>query len=149
MKIKHTLIACALLASTQVQAGPACTAANLNGTYVMYQAAINKNFHTGKCTIAITNGSLTGNCDFDPAVNGDHNFHGPVYGTATINTNCSATAVISFDPVPGVVHIDSNFDLQFTGDKQSFIGKFVNTFGVQGTSSGTRYSTLLPATPAN
>jgi hypothetical protein len=55
---------------------------------------------------------------------------------------------ISFDPVPNVVHIDSDFDVQFTADKQSFIGKFVNTFGVEGTTSATRYSPILPATIA-
>jgi hypothetical protein len=145
---KILLIATALLISTQVNAGPGCKAKDLNGNYVMYQAAINHHFHTGKCEVNISNGNLTGHCAFDPSAENPVNFNGPVYGTATINSNCSAVATISFDPVPNVVHIDSDFDLQFTPDKQSFIGKFINTFGVEGTTSGTRYSPLLPATPA-
>ncbi|MEQ1620260.1 MAG: hypothetical protein ABL919_02560 [Methylococcales bacterium] len=143
---KMLLIASALLLSTQVEA--ACTQANLNGNYVMFQAAINHHNHNGRCTININAGALTGNCVFGHDANGVAGFSGPVYGTATMNTNCSAVAAISFDPVPGVVHIDSTFDLQFTPDKQSFVGGFSNTFGVEGITNGTRYSTLLPATPA-
>lgn len=142
---KILFIATALLISTQVNAGgPAtCKAKDLNGDYVSYQAAINHHFHTGKCEINIKNGLLTGHCAFDPTVDGNPNFNGPVNGTATINTNCSAVMSMNFGPV------ESHFDVQFTPDKQSFIGKFDNNFGVEGTSSGTRYSPSLPATPAS
>lgn len=147
---KILFIASGLLLSTQIHAAPVagCTQASLNGNYVMYQAAINHHFHTGKCEINITNGVISGTCAFDPSAENNPNFHGAVYGSATMNTNCSADMTISFDPVPNVVHIDSDFDVQFTPDKQSFIGKFINTFGVEGTTSATRYSPLLPATPA-
>ncbi len=146
---KILFVASSLLMASQVQAANTpCTKASLNGSYIMYQAAINHHFHTGKCEITISNGDLTGHCAFDPSAENPVNFNGPVYGSATMNTNCSAVATISFDPVPNVVHIDSDFDLQFTPDKQSFIGKFINTFGVEGTTSGTRYSPVLPATPA-
>lgn len=145
IKMKKTLfVASALLLSTQVQAAPpvACTQANLNGTYITYQAAINHHFHTGKCEITIASGLLTGHCAFDPSAENPTNYNGPVNGTATMNSNCSAVMSMDFGPV------QSDFDVQFTPDKQSFIGKFGNNFGVEGTTSGTRYSKLLPATPA-
>lgn len=144
---KILFVASTLLLSMQVHAAPGCKASDLNGNYVMYQAAINKNFHTGRCEVTIANNNLTGHCTFDPTVDGNPNFNGPVYGNATMNTNCSAVATISFDP-NATTHIDSYFDLQYTPDKQSFIGKFINTYNVEGTTSGTRYSPLLPATPA-
>ncbi len=148
---KMLFVASALLLSTQVHAASTpCTKANLNGNYVMYQAAINHHNHNGRCTITIGSGgaSLTGNCVFGHDAAGAAGYSGPVYGTAVMNTNCSATATISFDPVPGVVHIDSFFDMQFSPNKESFVGGFSNTFGVEGITNGTRYSTLLPATPA-
>jgi hypothetical protein len=154
MKKKTLLLISCALASTQLHAAPGCTQANLNGNYVMYQAAVNNpNLnHTGKCTITIISGVVSGSCAFGPNVSGNPNFSGPVYSPVTanavMNSNCSATIPISFDPVPGSVHIDSVFDVQFTADKQSFIGRFGNNFGLQGTSNGTRYSPALPSTPA-
>ncbi|MCX7085790.1 MAG: hypothetical protein NTY69_09675 [Methylococcales bacterium] len=143
------------IASTLLIASPAfaaitpCTQANLVGNYVMYQAAINHHNHMGRCVINIaTGGALTGTCEFGNNSNNEPGFNGPVYGTATMNTNCSATATISFDPVPSVVHIDSYFDLQFSPNKESFVGNFTNTFGVEGITNGTRYSPKLPATTA-
>lgn len=138
-----------LLSGNAFAAITACTQANLVGNYVMYQAAINHHNHMGRCTINIaTGGALTGNCDFGNNSANQPGFSGPVYGTASMNTNCSATATISFDPVPGSVHIDSYFDLQFTPNKEAFVGNFTNTFGVEGITNGTRYSTKLPATTA-
>ncbi len=139
---KLLFIATTLLISSQANAAAGCKASDLNGNYVTYQAAINHHFHTGKCEININKGLLTGHCAFDPTVSGDANYNGPVNGTATINTNCSAVMSMNFGPV------ESNFDIQFTPDKNSYIGKFENNFGVQGTSSGTRYSPLLSPTPA-
>lgn len=149
---KILFLAVGSLLSSQLQAAPGCTAANLNGSYVMYQAAVNSTSlnHNGKCTITIASGVVSGNCAFGTNASGQPGFNGPVYseGLAVMNTNCSATIPISFDPVPGVVHIASTFDVQFTADKQSFVGSFGNSFGVQGVSNGTRYSPSLPATPA-
>ena len=138
-----------LLSSSAFAAITPCTQANLVGNYVMYQAAINHHNHMGRCEINIaTGGALTGNCVFGHDANNDPGFSGPVYGTASMNTNCSATATISFDPVPSVVHIDSYFNLQFSPNKESFVGNFANSFGVEGITNGTRFSTVLPATTA-
>lgn len=148
---KILFVASSLLLAGQVQAGPItpCTQANLNGSYVMFQAAINHHNHNGRCEININNGVVSGNCAFGHDANNNPGFNGPVYGTATMNTNCSADVTISFDPVPDVVHIDSFFDLQFSPNKESFVGGFSNTFGVEGITNGTRYSPILPSTPAN
>jgi hypothetical protein len=151
---KSLLLAAGCLLSAQLHAAPGCTQANLNGRYVMYQAAVNSQTlnHSGKCIIAINSGVVSGSCAFGTNASGQPGFSGTVYspaGTpAVMKTNCSATIPISFDPVPGVVHIDSVFDVQFTPDKQSFVGAFGNSFGVQGVSNGTRYSPALPGTPA-
>lgn len=155
---KILFVASSLLIAGQVQAGPItpCTQANLNGSYVVYNAAVTGTTltdagslnHTGRCEVSINNGALTGTCAFDSNNSGAHNFHGPVYGTATMNTNCSAAMTMSFDPVPDVVHIDSEFDVQFLPNKEGFIGKFENNFGVYGSTSGTRFSPSLPATTA-
>ncbi len=147
---KILCVASILLLSSQAHAAPGCKASDLNGNYVMYQAAINKNFHTGRCEIQILNGNATGTCAFDPLVDLTPNFNGPVSGPAVINKNCSAKLKLDFHPNPSdpAFTIESNFDLQFTPDKQSFIGKFINSFNVEGTTSGTRYSPLLPNTPA-
>ena len=144
---KILFIATSLLVSSQAfAASTPCTQANLVGNYVMYQAAINHHNHMGRCTINIaTGGALTGNCEFGHNAAGEAGYSGPVYGTASMKTNCSATATISFDPG---VHIDSYFDLQFTPNKEAFVGNFTNTFGVEGITNGTRYSTVLPATTA-
>jgi hypothetical protein len=139
---KILFIATALLISTQVNAKPGCKAKDLNGDYVSYQAAINHHFHTGKCEININSGVLTGHCAFDPSAENPVNYNGPVNGTATMNSNCSAVMTMNFGPVESV------FDVQFTPNKQSYIGKFGNNFGVEGTTSGTRFSPLLPATRA-
>ncbi len=149
---KVLLAVTSLLIVSQVQAGPItpCTKANLNGSYVMYQAAVNNpdRNHTGRCEITINNGLLSGSCAFDPAVDGQPNFNGPVYGDATMNTNCSANLTVEFDPVPEVVHIKSNFELQFTPNKEGFMGKFSNNFGIYGITNGTRVSPALSSAAA-
>ena len=65
-----------------------------------------------------------------------------------MNTNCSADLTVSFD-VPNGPHIDSFFDVQFLPNKEGFIGKFSNIFGVYGSSNGTRFNPIFPSTPAN
>lgn len=148
---KILFVASSLLIAGQVQAAPLtpCTQANLNGSYVMYQAAVNNpNLnHSGRCEVNINAGVVSGSCAFDPNVSGNPNFQGPVYGTATMNTNCSADMTISFD-VPNGPHIDSYFDVQFTPSKEMFVGKFSNIFGVYGVTNGTRFNALFPSTPA-
>jgi hypothetical protein len=127
-----------------------CKKSDLNGNYVMFQAAVNKPEmnHNGRCEVNISNGVLSGVCNFGRNAAGNPGFNGVVYGDATINKNCSVEVNISFDPVPNVVHIDSVFELQFSPDKQSFVGRFSNNFGVEGISNGTRYSASLPSTVA-
>ena len=129
-----------------------CRSKDLNGDYVMYQAAVNKPElnHTGRCEVNITEGVLSGTCAFDPNVSGNPNFNGDVYGTATINSNCSADMEIRFHPNPSAPDftIVSEFDVQFTPDRQSLVGKFSNNFGVYGVTNGTRYSVELPGDEA-
>jgi len=141
---KSLLVVSSLLISTQIQAAPGCRATDLNGNYVMFQNSITTtatNIHTGRCEITILNGTASGNCVFS---NGATPSMG---GPASINSNCSANVQLDFSPAPGV-NITSNFQLQFSPDKQSFIGQWNNNFGVLGTTAGTRYSPALPATPA-
>jgi hypothetical protein len=149
---KIILIASGLMLSTQVYAKPpkSCTQADLNGNYVMYQNSVAAaNLHTGRCEINIQNGQATGTCAFSVTSNGAvvPGFSGPVSGPATMNSNCSADLQLDFSPAPTVV-VKSFFDLQFTPDKQSYIGQWSNNFGLLGTSAGTRYSTRLPSTIA-
>lgn len=155
---KTTLILAAMaLISSQAYAGDnkghqekkhQCRSKDLNGDYVMYQAAVNKPDlnHTGRCEINISEGVLSGSCAFDPNVSGNPNFNGPVYGTATMHSNCSADMEIRFHPNPNAPDfaIVSEFDVQFTPDQQSLVGKFSNNFGVYGVTNGTRYSVDLP-----
>ncbi|WAR43450.1 hypothetical protein [Methylomonas rapida] len=130
-----------------------CRGQDLDGDYVMYQAAVNKPElnHTGRCEVNVTNGVLAGVCAFDPNVSGNPNFQGEVYGTASINSNCSVDMEIRFHPNPNAPDfaVISSFDLQLTPDKQGFVGKFSNQFGVYGLSNGARYSVNLPHTPAD
>jgi hypothetical protein len=148
--VKYLLLAATLGLSSQVQAAPGCTAANLNGSYVLYQNSVAlANLHTGRCEITVLNGVIGGSCAFTTTQSGviTPGFAGPVSGTATMNTDCSAVAQLDFSPAPNVT-VQSFFDLQFTPDKQSFIGQWTNNFGLLGTSAGTRFSPFLPSTPA-
>ncbi len=141
---KILLVASSLLLSTQVQAAPPspCTQANLIGNYVMYQAAINHHYHMGSCTVNIVSGgALTGNCVFGHDANNNPGFSGPVYGTASMNTNCSAVATISFDPAPTVVISIHTLICNSPLTSSLLWADSVNTFGVEGITNGTRYST--------
>jgi hypothetical protein len=150
MKTKCLLVASSLLYCAPNYAAPGCIASNLNGNYVMYQNSVGAaNLHTGSCKITVLSGVVSGNCAFTTAPGGviTPGFTGPVTGTASINANCSAAMQIDFNPAPNV-NVHSYFDLQFTPDKQSYIGQWTNSFGLLGTTAGTRYSPLLPSTPA-
>ena len=148
-KNKCLLIAAAFLTAAQIQAAPGCRQWDLNGSYVMYQNSIAlANLHTGRCEVTVSNGWASGTCAFVGTDNGKikDGFSGSVTGTASINRDCSASMELDFSPAPNVT-VQSFFDLQFTPDKQSFIGQWTNNFGLLGTSSGTRYSPRLAKTP--
>lgn len=149
---KILFAASALALSAQIQAAglSPCTKADLNGNYAMYQNSVAlANLHIGSCHVNIQNGVASGSCAFTTTSNGTitPGFSGAVTGTAVMNTNCSAEMQLNFSPAPNVT-VQSFFDMQFSPDKQSFIGGWTNNFGLLGTSAGTRYSTVLPATPA-
>ena len=151
--MKRLLIAAStLLVSAQLQAVTItpCTKNDLNGNFIAYQNSVGQaNLHTGVCQFNISNGIVSGNCEFTVAPGGvvAPGFSGPVSGSATINSNCSAEMTMDFNPAPHVT-VSSSFLMQFTPDKQSYIGSWTNNFGLLGTSAGTRYSPALPATPA-
>ena len=149
---KFMLAATTLLMSAQLQAVviTPCTQKDLNGNYVAYQNSVGlANLHTGVCQFNINNGVVSGNCEFTTAPNGviTPGFSGAVSGSASMNVNCSAEMTMDFNPAPSVT-VASTFSLQFTPDKQSYIGSWTNNFGLLGTSNGTRYSPLLPNTTA-
>ena len=104
--MKKTLIiaAMALIAvqsHADEKAKRGCKSEDLNGDYVMYQAAVNGTNledagymnHTGRCEVEIDDGLLSGSCAFDPNNSGNPNFNGEVYGTAMINRNCSVPCI--------------------------------------------------------
>ncbi len=127
-----------------------CMQSDMNGNYVMYQNSVAlANLHVGRCEVNVRNGVAEGSCDFTTTANGEikQGFNGAVSGTASINVNCSASMTLDFNPAPGVTVI-STFNMQFSPDKQSFVGLWTNNFGLLGTSAGTRYSPLLPDTTA-
>lgn len=142
-----------LLAASQAQAATpitACKKADLNGNYKMFQNSVAAaNLHIGQCEVAINNGVASGACHFTVSANGQATpaFSGPVSGVATINSNCSANIELDFNPAPSVT-VQSFLNIQFTPDKQSFVGSWTNSFGLIGTTGGTRYSPALPETAA-
>lgn len=138
--MKKILLLAGLLMSHQIQAGPHCQNTHLNGNYVMFQNSVSTaNPHTGRCEIAIKKGLASGMCAFSISSNGSVNpgFTGPVSGTASIKPDCSAELSLDFSPAPNVT-VQSDFELQFTPDKNSFIGQWGNNFGLLGTTAGTR-----------
>lgn len=143
MKTKLFLLVSGLILSSQLQAAPGCTSANLNGNYTMYQNTLTVPPvppHTGVCKVNVNNGVLSGTCAFTMS-NGSvtfPGFNGPVTGSGSINADCSATLNIDF--VNNNNTISSVFNIQFTPDKQSFIGSWSNSLSFIGTSSGTRYT---------
>lgn len=147
MKKNYLLAASALLFCPTLYAAPGCIASNLNGNYVMFQNSVAPaNPHIGSCKITILNGLANGNCAFT-SQGPTAGFNGPASGTAIINTDCSAKMELDFSPAAGVT-VKSYFDMQFSPDKQSFVGQWTNSFGLVGTSAGTRYTPSLPNTPA-
>lgn len=147
------LITTGLLLSAQIQAHDrdGCSQSDVEGDYVMYQNSVAlANLHTGRCEIKIQRGQASGTCAFNVTSNGAvvPGFKGAVSGPVIINSNCSANVELDFSPAPNVT-VKSFFGLQFSPDKQSFMGQWTNNFGLLGTSSGIRFSPSIPASPAS
>ncbi len=142
--MKKLLIASAILAiAGQATAGDdryhgrGCRASDMNGEWVSYQNEVKANPHTGKCTFTVDRGLASGACDFsltDPAGNPltDLQFD----GTATVNPDCSVDLTMDFQPYgrPFV----STFQLQLAKGKDTYAGRWENTFGAIGTTNGVK-----------
>jgi hypothetical protein len=105
-----------------------CSMNDLNGRWVSYQGAVLVNPHTGICKFKVANGLAQGVCDFSTG------FQGPITGEVVVNRDCSATITMDFNPVPVV----SNFQVQLYKDKQSFVGRWSNNFGVIGVTNAVK-----------
>jgi hypothetical protein len=135
MKSKFLWIAAGLLLTAQAHANndDSCGPWAASGKWVMYQAAVSDGFqHTGRCELKIKDGTANGQCVMSNGL--DVAVTGPV----TVNKNCSATIVLGFHVPNGGPHIDSEFNVQLTRDREAFAGQFINTFGVVGLSNGVR-----------
>jgi hypothetical protein len=106
-----------------------CKMNDLNGRWVSYQAAVTEGHqHTGVCTFIVSNSQAQGNCVFnDPD---PKQFQGKV----TVNKDCSASFDMNFDPLPVI----ANFQIQLHKDKESFVGRFLNNFGVAGVTNAVK-----------
>jgi hypothetical protein len=132
MKMKTLWIATGLLLAAQAHAQNSCGPNAANGRWVMYQAAVSEGFqHTGRCELVIKEGAANGQCAMSNGLNV------AVTGPVAVGKDCSATIGLGFDTPTGT-HIDSDFNVQLTRDREVFAGQFVNTFGVVGLSNGVR-----------
>jgi len=116
------------------QASAACKIQHLDGEWVMYQVAVDPNpdttrEHTGRCELQIENGAGVVSCDM--TINGGISPVGDI-SDVIVNDDCSVEMTLSFFGGALV----SNFDLQLSNNKQSFIGRWMNGAGVMGTTSG-------------
>lgn len=135
--MKKVLIASAILGiASQAYAGAdrspgrGCRTSDMNGEWVSYQNEVKANPHTGKCTFTVNRGAVDGTCDFTlPDATGLE-----FAGTATVNPDCSVELTMDFDPAPFV----STFQLQLAKDKETFAGRWENTFGAIGTTNGVK-----------
>lgn len=107
-----------------------CKATQMDGDWVGFQNAVVVNPHTGACDFTVSQGAVTGNCDFSAPFNSSFSF----VGTVAVSEDCSVEMVMDFAPAPFV----STFHLQLSRDRQSFVGRWENTFGVLGTTSGVK-----------
>lgn len=123
-------IACQVNAGDDRSHGRSCRSSDMNGEWVSYQNEVFKNPHTGKCTFSIDGGLVNGACDFTlPGATGL-----AFAGEVTVNPDCSVDLSMDFAPAPFV----STFQLQLAKDKQSFAGRWDNTFGAIGTTNGVK-----------
>ena len=123
----------ALLVAAQAHATPIanCGPDAANGKWFRYQAAVSDGFqHTGRCELVIKGAAASGRCVMSNGL--DVAVTGPV----TVQKNCGAAISLGFDVPNGGPHIDSDFDIQLSRDRETFAGQFVNTFGVVGLSNG-------------
>ncbi len=140
---KALLVCCTLAIVGQAHAdfdpshSKRCKNSDLNGTWVSYQAEVLANPHTGKCVVNIWNGVAKGTCDFSlenpPGVPlTDLQFD----GTVQVDGDCSVDLTMDFTPYgrPFV----STFQLQLARDKQTYAGRWSNTFGALGTTNGVK-----------
>jgi hypothetical protein len=105
-----------------------CSINDLNGRWVSYQGAVLGNPHTGICKFKVANGLAQGECDFSVG------FKGPFSGEVVVSPDCSATIAMDFNPTPVV----SDFQVQLHKDKQSFVGRWSNNFGVIGVTNAVK-----------
>lgn len=107
-----------------------CNVSDITGTWVLYQTNISAAVpHTGRCEIRVTDTparTLTGNCNLSVGVDI------PVTGNASVTNSCSAVITMNFDGG------NMTFDAQLAPDRQSFVGRWTNSFGDVGGSSGVR-----------
>ncbi len=125
-----TLIALSLyfITNTALASDKPCSMNDLNGRWVSYQGAVLVNPHTGICKFKVANGQAQGVCDFSTG------FLGPFSGEVVVNRDCSATIAMDFNPIPVV----SDFQVQLHKDKQSFVGRWSNNFGVIGVTNAVK-----------
>ena len=116
----------------------ACKNSDMNGDWVAYQAEVLKNPHTGVCAFAVSKGEISeGSCDFSlKDADGNELAALRFNGTATVNKDCSATLTMDFRPY-GRPFI-STFEIQLATDRQSYVGRWHNTFGALGPTNGVK-----------
>jgi hypothetical protein len=119
-----------LLLSTNVFANNnQCKVNDMNGSWVSYQGAVLGNPHTGVCKFTVANGLAQGTCDFSLG------FKGPFTGEVVVSRDCSAKFSMDFSPAAPFV---SDFQVQLHKDKQSFVGRWENNFGVIGVTNAVK-----------
>jgi hypothetical protein len=124
------ILALLFTANAYADSGKGCGSNDMNGVWTSYQGAVVVNPHTGVCDFTVANGQAQGNCVFSTGFKGD--FQGDV----VVNKDCSATFDMDFSPVAPVV---ANFQIHLHKDKNSFVGRFQNNFGVMGVTNAVKH----------
>lgn len=101
----------------------ACKATDFDGTWIMYQANLTAK-HTGRCVITAAAGTAAGNCKLSNGMSVD------VTGPYTVRAGCAVALKQNFTGG------SMSFNLQLTRNKEAFAGRWNNTFGDVGTTSG-------------
>lgn len=138
---KIAILLSGLMLSTSVLAGE-CETKHADGEWVMYQAALDPALivtnvnatraHTGRCELLIEDGA--GEVECEMTVNGGIAPVGTI-DSVIVAEDCSVEMQMSF-VINEYFTLVSNFDLQLSTNKQSFIGRWGNNTGVLGTTSG-------------
>ncbi len=105
-----------------------CSINDMNGLWIAYQGAVLTNPHTGVCKFNVANGLAQGTCNFS------NGFTGPFQGPVIVNKDCSAEVQMDFAPAPVV----SDFQVQLHKDRNSFVGRWSNNFGVIGVTNAVK-----------